>query len=206
MAIEDKPDLIHAYILDVASQISMTLFGSIKSVGPVSIPRRDDKELGHFLSRAIIGQQLSTKAAASIWGKVEAAASSAKADVPHFFDQNCNDVLRECGVSRNKIKALRSLHEAVDEEWFCAQALRVLDHETRSKMLGSIWGIGQWTCDMASIFYFRCPDVWPESDVTVQKLFGRLIGRSIVTQAVSHFAPFRSYVALAMWKISDTSP
>lgn len=203
MLIDDNPDQVHSRILDIASRISSPLFDAIKAIGPVSFPERENTAFSHFLSRAIVGQQLSTKVARSIWAKVEAAASSAESGIPTFFDDDCQDALRACGVSRNKIKALRSLCAAEREGLFCSQDLRNLTHETRSQRLLSIWGIGQWTCDMASIFYFRCPDIWPQGDVTVQRVFTRLIGRRKPVRAASYFAPYRSYLALAMWEITD---
>jgi len=154
----------------------------------------------------VIGQQLSTKAARSIWAKVESAASLVGTGIPQFFAKDSIDALRESGVSSNKIKALRCLYAAEREGLLCSQTLRQLDHDTRSQQLLSIWGIGQWTCDMASIFYCRCPDVWPEGDVTVQKAFARLIGRRKAAKAASQFAPCRSYLALSMWQVVDAAP
>ena len=59
---------------------------------------------------------------------------------------------------------------------------------------------------MALIFYFHLPDVWPEGDVAVQRTFKRLIGRRKPKKAVARFAPYRSYLALSMWRLVDASP
>jgi DNA-3-methyladenine glycosylase II len=203
---EDHFENIHAQLLDIAGHIAVPLETAIRAIGPSRIPDRQDKGLGYFLSRAVIGQQLSTKSAGNIWGRIEDAAIDAEKDIPELFDGTCIEVLQNCGVSRNKIKALGSICQAHKEGLLCANSLRQLDHDQRSEQLLSIWGIGQWTCDMASIFYCRCPDIWPEGDVTVQKTFRRLIGRRNPDRASAKFAPYRSYLALAMWNIVDSSP
>jgi DNA-3-methyladenine glycosylase II len=202
----DDPIAIHSRFLDIAEGISRPLVEALNVAGPISIPEREDNGLGYFLSRAVIGQQLSAKAARSIWAKVASAALSAGVGLPQYFDDNSVEALRACGVSRNKVKALRSLYDADCEGFLCGKTLCRLGHDARSQQLLIIWGIGQWTCDMASIFYCRCPDIWPEGDVAVQKTFGRLIGRRNPTKSALLFAPFRSYLALSMWQFVDAAP
>ena len=206
LQIYDQPDAIHSSFIEIATCISVPLTVALHAVGPVTFPEREDRGIGHHLARSVIGQQLSTKAARAIWARVEAAALRARVPIPEFFDLKCEERLRECGVSRNKIKALRSLHDAHREGLLSSDTLRRLDHATRSQKLVSIWGIGQWTCDMASIFYCRCPDVWPESDVAVQKTFAGLIGLRNPKKTASHFTPYRSYLALTMWQFLDQRP
>jgi hypothetical protein len=68
------------------------------------------------------------------------------------------------------------------------------------------WGIGQWTADMTSIFYFGEPDVWPEGDMAVYRALCRLTGnRSKASRATvaSAFAPYRSFLALYLWRYLD---
>jgi len=194
----DETIALHARFLEIATDISSTLFEAIKAAGPITIPNRTDNGLGYFLSRAVVGQQLSTHAARSIWARIEDAVASAGKEIPQFFDTASEEVFRACGVSRNKMKALQSISEAEGEGRLEADILRDMDAVERSQELLSIWGIGQWTCDMASIFYFNSPDVWPVGDVTVQKTFSRLIRRRNPSRAAERFSPYRSYLSLSM--------
>jgi len=203
---ENDPSVLHSRSLKIAEGISEPLLKALILSGPSSFPERENAGLVRFLARAVVGQQLSTKAARSIWSKVEISAFSSGLGIPEIFSGNSFDVLKTCGVSGNKIKALRHLYDANTAGFLCGETICQLDHKERSLRLLSIWGIGQWTCDMVSIFYFRCPDVWPEGDVTVQKTFGRLIGKRKPLRAASKFGPFRSYLALSMWKIADSAP
>lgn len=163
--------------------------------------------LGQFLARVIVGQQLSTSAARSIWSRIESAAREAGIEITDLFAEDCHDVLRACGLSRNKVRALNHIRAAHLEGRLSGERLRALDHAAISEELLSLWGVGQWTSDMAALFYCRCPDVWPEQDVTVRKTFGRLIGpRRKASKWAAHFAPHRSWLALYMWAYVDALP
>ena len=82
-----------------------------------------------------------------------------------------------------------------------------MEHAERSAHLQQVRGIGQWTADMTSIFYFRDPDVWPEGDVGVQRGLAMIIGkrsRRTVLRIANAFSPYRSFLALYMWRVLDT--
>jgi DNA-3-methyladenine glycosylase II len=80
-------------------------------------------------------------------------------------------------------------------------ALHGIPHDSRSESLCAIWGIGQWTCDMMALFYYREPDIWPEGDLAVQRVFRSYIGRRKPARAAALFAPHRSLLALYMWRL-----
>ena len=193
-------------MLDVASEVAPALGAAMRDFGPLGFPEREDEGLGHFLARAVIGQQLSTHAARSIWGRIEQAAAAAGVSLTLFCADERAAALKACGVSRNKIKALDSIRQAALAGDLDARAVRAMSDEARSRHLISIWGIGQWTCDMAAIFYCRSPDVWPLGDVAVQRTFKRYIGRRSPVRAAARFAPYRSTLALHMWRIVNATP
>jgi len=198
---------LHARFLESAADLSTPLHEALERAGPAHMPERRKVPLAHFLARAVVGQQLSTQAARSIWGRVEAAAAASDARIPSFFEDSRADTLRACGISRNKIRTLANLREAEQEGRLDGAVLGALTHEERSAELCRIWGVGQWTVDMASIFWCRSPDVWPETDLAVRNTFIGLIGRRRKpSKAAARFAPYRSYLALYMWKVADARP
>lgn len=79
--------------------------------------------------------------------------------MPEFFHSKNEKELRKCGVSCNKAKALVSIREACDDGLLSEKLLMTMVSKDRSKHLQSIWGVGPWTADMASIFYFSDPDI-----------------------------------------------
>jgi ABC-type branched-subunit amino acid transport system permease subunit len=75
--------------------------------------------------------------------------------------------------------------------------------------LTALRGIGPWTADMISLFYFREPDIWPLGDLAVRKTFERFVAeqsRFDLERAAMLFAPHRSLLALYMWRITDAMP
>lgn len=193
-------------MLGVASDVAPALAEEMRDSGAMGFPEREDLGLGNFLARAIIGQQISTFAARSIWGRIEGAAVEAGQTVPSFCIAQNEPALKACGVSRNKIKALLCIREAELQGMLSSEDTRAMSDEARSAHLTLIWGVGQWTCDMAAIFYCRSPDIWPLGDVAVQRTFKRYVGRRSPVRAAARFAPHRSYLALHMWRIVNAMP
>ena len=201
-----KDKKIHKRMLDVATAVAPALAQPLRDFGSVGFPQREDHGLGNFLARAVIGQQISTHAARSIWGRIEDAAAAAEQSVAMFCIADNAAALKACGVSRNKIKALCCIREAELEGMLSSVEVRAMDDAARAAHLTSIWGIGQWSCDMAAIFYCRSPDIWPLGDVAVQRTFKRYLGRRSPARAAARFTPYRSYLALHMWRIVNATP
>ena len=121
--------------------------------------------------------------------------------IPELFTPDNADAVRACGVSGGKMKTMIGIHDADRAGQLEAGAIRRMSLEARDEHLSALWGIGQWTCDMVSLFHCREPDMWPEGDVAVQRMFRELIGRRKPAKAALLFAPYRSYLALAMWRL-----
>lgn len=200
-------DELHARFLGIADGLSPDLRAAMERVGPPEPRDRSDQPVAGFLARAVVGQQLSTRAAATIWSRVEAMGDGAGIAIPDDLTDEHFDALRACGVSRGKARALLAIRAAQAEGRLDAASLAGLDHAERSRCLRAIHGVGQWTCDMVSIFHCGDADVWPETDVAVQRTFTGLIGRRRKpAKAAARFSPQRSWLARYMWRITDTEP
>jgi DNA-3-methyladenine glycosylase II len=199
-----SPEEVHAFLVAAAARLSPALGDALVDAGPLWFPEREDRGLALQLARAIVGQQLSTKAARSIWARLEAAAGGALPAA--FLSAENAEALRACGVSRSKVKALLGIGEAAAAGRLDAATVRAMDHAARSSHLCALWGIGQWTADMVSIFYCRDADVWPANDASVRRKFVEFIGRRRPETAAGRFAPYRSILALHMWRLLDGPP
>lgn len=198
---------VHHDFVATAESFSEPLARALDAVGPRTFPDRSDQSPARFLSRVVVGQQLSTVAARSIWQRLEALALAEGEDIPGLCTQARLSQLQSCGLSGSKAKTLVGIHAAHREGWLEREFLQSLDHAGITDTLTRLWGVGQWTSDMAAIFYCRCPDVWPEQDVTVRKTFSRLIGtRRKPAKWAARFAPYRSWLALYMWAVVDARP
>ncbi|MGD1906682.1 MAG: DNA-3-methyladenine glycosylase family protein [Leptolyngbyaceae cyanobacterium] len=178
---------------------------AIARTGPVELTPRQDLPLPERLCRAVAGQQLSVKAAASIWKRVVASAEG-KPLIDHFSAVD-PQVLRDCGLSGAKTKAMAAIAAAALAGDLEAETLGEMATGERTQRLTQIWGVGQWTADMLNIFYFGDLDIWPEGDTTARKTLERLTSKRRKTvRTAARFAPYRSYLALYMWQQADAAP
>lgn len=197
---------VHRHFVETAARVSPPLQEAFMRLGVIAPPERGRRILAHFLARAITGQQLSTVAARAIWARVEAAVKERESSIPEFFCARNARVLRRCGMSQAKVRTLITIREAHERGLLSVRRLSRLTHAERSARLQEIWGVGQWTADMASIFYFGDPDVWPEGDVGVYRGLERVIGKRskrTVLRLAAAFSPYRSFLALYMWRILE---
>lgn len=167
--------------------------------------RADDTPFPTYLARAVAGQQLSVIAARAIWSRVEAAGQGS--DLIAGFRPERTEALRACGLSAAKVKTLIAIGDAVREGTLDSETLKALDPEARVAQLTSIWGVGRWTADMANMFWFGEPDVWPDGDVAARKTLQRLTSaRRKTVRTAQRFAPHRSHLAYYMWRVADVKP
>lgn len=197
---------IYRKFLEIAGSISLDLQSSFREIGPIPLPDRKERGLAFFLARAVVGQQISMGAAKSIWKRIEDEAANNRSRIPDFFCDENRLLLQNCGVSSNKAKALVNIRHAEVEGLLAPETVDEMDAETKSRHLQQIWGVGRWTADMALIFFFQEQDVWPEGDISVQKIFRKFVDEEqaeLDSGAAELFVPFRSYLALYMWRIVD---
>lgn len=196
--------VIHARFVEIAREISGELANAIANSPPLQLTPNQDFPFPERLCRAVAGQQLSVKAAASIWGRV--VDSSVDQPLMDYFATVSPDTLRGCGLSTAKARTMRAIALAARSKQLDKTLLSELDHDDRTQYLTEIWGVGQWTADMMGIFYFGDPDIWPDGDTTARKNLERLTSRRRkTTRTAANFAPYRSYLALYMWHQSDAS-
>jgi len=178
---------------------------ALARVGPLELPDRSAVDFPLYLARAVVGQQLSVKAAASIWRRVEAVCDGL--DRAESFHESRTDVLRGCGLSAAKVKTLTAIAQFEADNGLCTERLRQMSAQARAAHLTQIWGVGQWTADMANIFWFAERDIWPEGDVTARKTLERLTSKRRKTvRSAARFAPYRSYLTFSLWQIADAPP
>lgn len=183
----------------------------MRRLGPIAPDPRWRKPFDPVdaLARAILYQQLSGKAAATIVGRVETAIGSDRFHCDTLA--RVDDAgLRACGVSGNKTLALRDL--ALRESRGEIPTLRqmsTLDESAIVDALVPIRGIGRWTVEMMLMFRLGRPDVLPVDDLGIRK------GAQVVDKADTmpapkallergeRWGPFRTYASLYLWRIAD---
>ena len=126
------------------------------------------------LLRVIVGQQLSTHAAAAIWKRMEEAGVATD---PSAFVASEDDSLRALGLSRQKIAYGRGLSEAVVSGGLNLDGLRRMDDEDAIAALVDLKGIGRWSAECYLLFALGRPDVMPADDLALVASAGAASGR-----------------------------
>ncbi len=174
----------------------------IAHVGPFTLAPRTETELFAYLLRAITGQQLSTKAAATIYGRVEALFEASPE--PAALLALPEEALRGAGLSRAKLAAARDLARKTLDGTIPARAdaLTPLSDDEIVALLTQVRGVGRWTVEMLLIFRLGRPDVLPATDLGIRKGFMHTFGRPDLpapAEILDHGTRWRPYRTVASW-------
>lgn len=179
---------------------------AIKRIGPCLMADRQRKDHLTALVGAIVSQQLSTKAAATIFGRFTAlfpdgaftaAAIAARSD----------DALRSVGLSSQKIGYLRDLSARILDGRLNLDELAALPNEVVIERLTSVKGFGRWTAEMFLMFRLHRPDVLPAGDLgivnAIQRLY-RLRRRPDAKRILRLGEAWKPYRSVASWYLWQT--
>lgn len=172
-------------------------------IGRVGYPPPRIRERGYAtLLRTIIGQQVSTKAAQSVWNKLEGLVGSL--DDPNNIARASDETLREAGLSRQKAGYARSLAGEVTSGRLDLHNLPVDDEEAIAALV-RIKGIGRWSAEIYLLFAEGRTDIWPAGDLAVQIEIGRLLGHAerpsekLCRELAEAWRPHRGAAAIFAW-------
>ena len=157
----------------------------------------------HTLTRAVVGQQISIKAADAIWQRLEAQLENIS---PSQLLTVEPEQLRQCGLSRQKISYLTAIALAFAEETLTPSQWKAMSDQEVVSQLVKIRGIGPWTAEMFLIFHLNRPDVLPLSDLgllnAIQLHYGSLSKAEIQTLS-QRWQPYRTVATWYLWRSLD---
>ncbi len=154
------------------------------------------------LLRTIVGQQVSVKAAASVWAKLEGLVGAL--DDPASILAANDDTLREAGLSRQKASYARSLADEVTSGRLDLGHLPADDEEAIAA-LTCVKGIGRWSAEIYLLFAEGRQDIWPAGDLAVQIALGRIMGHDTrpsekqCRDIAENWRPHRGAAAIFAW-------
>jgi DNA-3-methyladenine glycosylase II len=188
------------------------LGAAIKRIGPCGMADRQRKDHLTALTGAIVSQQLSTKAAATIFGRF--AALFPESQIPHAAAiHEVSDVaLRGVGFSGQKIGYLRDLCARIVDGRLILEELDVLDDELVIERLTSVKGFGRWTAEMFLMFRLHRPDVLPVGDLGIVNAIQRLYNLrkrpdpKRVLKLGEVWRPYRSVACWYLWQTLKNEP
>jgi DNA-3-methyladenine glycosylase II len=180
-------------------------------IDPDTDRRRSRPDAFGALARAIVGQQLSTKAARSIWERVIAVVGQDEPD-PAAIVAADPEELRGAGLSRSKVAYLTDLAARVDSGDLDLERISELPDEDVIADLIEIKGIGRWTVEMFLIFHLGRPDVVSTGDLgirrAVQIAYGmaELPGPEELEKLAEPWRPHRTLACLYLWRSLAATP
>ena len=174
----------------------------IKRVGPCGLGASHRTDTFPSLVEAIVWQQLSGKAADTIYRRVLATFDATSCPEPHLWVAMSAERLRAAGLSRGKIAFIKDLAAQVHDGRLHLEAFDALEDEAVIAELTRVKGIGRWTAEMFLMFRLQRPDVFPIGDLGVVRAIERLYRlRKPPTPArlLKIGEPWRPYRSVASW-------
>lgn len=169
-----------------------------------------EKDLYLSLLISIVSQQLSVKAADTIWNRVLQLFPERYADARLLLSLS-DDLLRSCGLSYAKAGYIKNVARFHLENKLDYRRLRHKPDEELLAHLVTIKGVGKWTAEMILIFNLHRQDVMPYDDIGIQNSIRELYGLSTnkkelkeeIADLDRHWQPFRSLACRHLWKVRD---
>ena len=172
--------------------------------------RRSYQQLFDALAGAIVGQQLSTKAADTIWERLKAACGGHV--TPEALARLRAPSMRKAGLSAAKAKSLKELSKAVLAGELKLERLKRIPEEEAIAQLVAIWGIGRWTAEMFLMFALEREDVFSPGDLglrrSVEQLYSLPKDAPIkdIEAIAANWSPHRTFASRVLWRLRDAKP
>jgi DNA-3-methyladenine glycosylase II len=181
--------------------------GIIRAHPKVFLARRGEPFM--TLARAIVGQQISVKAAQSVWDRFAACVGDV---TPQNVLKRERPLLRACGLSDRKTEYIADLAQHFADGAIHVQRWpEMADEEIIAELVG-VRGIGRWTAEMFLIFNLLRPDVFPLDDLGLQKgirlayFRGRKVSPERMKKLGERWRPWRSVATWYLWRSLDPLP
>lgn len=169
------------------------------------IERKTDPELFSALVHHIVGQQISTKAQATIWERIKNSFGSV---TPERVLNASMDEIRSFGISLRKVEYIKDFAEKVHTGEFDIEAAEKMEDDELIKYLTTLKGVGVWTAEMILLFCLQRPNVFSFDDLAIQRglrmvYHHRKIDRKLFEKYKRRFTPYCSVASLYLWAVSN---
>ena len=183
----------------------------IREYGPCGLSAAQRADHFSALVRAIVFQQLSTKAASTIYSRMVALLPNGNLN-PATLSALSDEALRSAGISRQKAGYLRDLCEKVSAKIVPLDELEHMDDERVIAALTTIKGIGRWSAEMFLMFRLHRPDVFPVGDLGIVNAvmkayrFRKKPTADRLRRLGENWKPYRSVASWYLWRSLGKPP
>ncbi len=184
--------------------------------------KKNDKKLGSAIDRigmiersvipdlftalinSIVGQQISSKAAETVWNRF---VEKIGCITPETIAATAPELIQKCGMSNRKVQYIKGITQAVIDRSLDLQELQKKRDEEVISCLSSLKGIGKWTAEMLLIFSMERPDVVSWGDLAIRrgmmKLYGlKTLSKEEFDKYVKRYSPYGTVASLYLWALS----
>ena len=195
----------HNYLLKTGDKYCPLLSKIVTQNGVITIDVPKNLDVFDCFAQTVVEQQLSYKAAKSIWRKVTDSAKKMDIKLIDYFDEKNFKLIRNNGLSQNKIKSIMGAKEAINNGSISMNIIQELPYKEYKDLVKSLWGFGDWSAEMIAIFYLGRTNVWSDGDLMLKKGIEEICENSSITpdELVELVDPFQSYLALHIWRHKD---
>ncbi len=168
------------------------------------------KDIFYSLCKSIIGQQISVKAANSVFKKFEKACNG------KINSKKINKVkfgkLKRCGLSRQKVKGIKELAVKFENKSFDPKKIKFMSDEEAIIYLSSLRQIGRWSAEMILLFTLNRQDIWPIQDIGLLRSISNnykkkyFPPKKFVEILRKKFSPYCSVATWYLWRSIDDEP
>ena len=191
------PPFVHSALAHLCRS-DPVMAGIVARIGEYNLAKREPSF--ETLARSITFQQLSGKAASTIFARLHKAVGR-RFSAPAFLRLS-EDELRACGLSRQKIASLTDLAQRVARREIRFNRLHLLSDEEIVEQLSQVRGVGVWTAQMFLIFALGRPNVMPLGDLGIRnavRLAYRLPAQPSAEELAALSRPWQPYCSVATW-------
>ena len=197
-----KNEKIHDFLIDKSRKFPF-IKNEISNNGLLKITKQNT-DLFSFMVKTIIAQQISNEVAEMLWERLCSQLEQNSISIKSFKNiRYLKKILIKTKISKSKINYISELYIAmlkkeIDERML----LKKTEDEINSLLIG-YKGIGQWTCNMILIFYYKKLNIFPENDLVIKKTLKKL--NLLEKKKISfqeNYSPYLSIFSLHLWKMS----
>ena len=201
---KEKEILIHDFFLNKSKKLPF-LRSIFISNGLLKI-KVSELGLFPFICQTIISQQISFKAANSIWDSINDMRKLDGNNFENFFKKKTNKTnIMKAGVSKKKLNYMINIFNALKKGFLVEKNLKKMNQNSFKKIMKSYSGIGEWSCNMIEIFYFGKENIWPINDLIIEKMCN-IINENEKKKInfTKKFHPYLSFLSLHLWKANNS--
>ena len=197
-----KNEKIHDFLIEKSRKFPF-IENEIRNNGVLKITKQNI-DLFSFMVKTIIAQQISNEVAEILWKRLCSQLEKNSISIKSFKNMSyLKKILIKTKISKSKIYYISELYIAMLKKEIDEHILLKKTEAEINSLLQGYRGIGQWTCNMILIFYYKKLNIFPENDLVIKKTLKKL--NSLEKKKINfkeNYSPYLSIFSLHLWKMS----